>query len=202
MILVTGAPRSGKAMIAGILRLTGVFAGRVNKMEENTAIQKISHRQLENYSYGKYDIVDLPFNHNWRDMIHQALYFQGRKTQRWMYKGSDIASNWHQWDRAYPSAKWVIVRRKKEDIVNSCMKTAHMDAFDNEKDWGDLVDRYNVRLKEITENVNCCVVWPERMARGDYSQVFEMLDYLDLKWTPKILEYIDPKFWKVRCENK
>ena len=44
----------------------------------------------------------------------------------------------------------------------------------------------------IESGLNCKVVWPERMIRGDYHQVYEMLDWLGLPWDKKIVTSIGP----------
>ena len=118
---------------------------------------------------------------------------------------------WPVWHYAFPKSKWVIVRRRTGDIVNSCLKTGFMRAFsnrnfqkavgvDNERDgWIWWVQQHLTRFREmIDEGLNVKIVWPERMVDGDFSQMMELMDWLGLKWNPEVLTFIDNKLWKSR----
>ena len=54
----------------------------------------------------------------------------------------------------------------------------------------------------IIEGLDCKVVYPARLVYGDYSQLYEMLDWLKLKWSPKIFNYIDPLLETTRKKEK
>jgi len=47
----------------------------------------------------------------------------------------------------------------------------------------------------VTEGLNCKVIWPHRMVTGDYSQLYETIDWLGLKWNDKALNFIHPLLW-------
>jgi hypothetical protein len=128
-----------------------------------------------------------------------------------MYKGAKMCLTWPIWHYAFPDAKWIIVRRRTGDIVDSCIKTGFMRAFsreifrkavgvDNERDgWLWWVHQHEKRFIEmINEGINIKIIWPERMVQGDYSQIMEMIDWLGLKWNSEVLSFIDPKLWKAR----
>jgi hypothetical protein len=118
---------------------------------------------------------------------------------------------WPVWHYAFPDAKWVIVRRRNGDIVQSCLRTGFMRAFrdkriqqavgaeDEAAGWLWWCHQHEQRFVEmITEGLQCKIVWPERMVRGDYGQMMELMDWLGLPWNSKVLEFIDPKLWKAR----
>jgi hypothetical protein len=50
----------------------------------------------------------------------------------------------------------------------------------------------------ITEGCNCKIIWPERMVDGDYDQLYELCDWLGLKWNNNSLKFIDTLLWKSR----
>ena len=132
-----------------------------------------------------------------------------------MYKGAKMCQHWPIWNYAFPNAKWIIVRRKTSDIINSCIRTGFMRAFsikgnqkavgvENEWDgWLWWVHQHEQRFIEMMQaGLNCKVIWPERMVDGDYSQIKEMLEWLGLEWGSEIMDFIEPKLWKARQKLK
>ena len=54
----------------------------------------------------------------------------------------------------------------------------------------------------IETGLNCKMIWPERMVNGDYAQIFEMLDWLGLKWNDSIVPTIDPLLNKSKQKER
>jgi hypothetical protein len=136
---------------------------------------------------------------------------EGYKGGPWMYKGAKMCLFWPVWDYAFPKAKWIIVRRRTGDIVQSCLKTNFMRAFrhpafqravgvNNEAEgWLWWVHQHLDRFREMMDDgLNIKVIWPERMVDGDYEQLMETIEWLGLKWNSEVLNFIDPKLWKAR----
>lgn len=228
-ILITGAARSGASMIAGILNLCGVFGGNMSKtslndpnkgMYENVQITSnivnsylLKHKINGQYPLPNIQTLDIPAN--WRETVLNVLNNEGYIKGNWMYKSASSCLIWPIWAYAFPNAKWIIVRRKDRDIVHSCLNTTYMNAFDlkenqqavkakdKEESWYWWVRQHNRRFVEMIEaGLNCKQVHPERMLYGDYSQIYEMLEWLGLKWDSKIPEFIEPKFFKIRKKLK
>jgi hypothetical protein len=216
-IFVTGVLRSGSSMIAGVLNKCGAFGGNmaVLKSNERGMYENIRIRDTIIKPYllrmgadadGQYPLpenLDIP--ENWKKEVENIIKSEGYQSGAWMYKDSRIALTWKIWHYAFPNAKWVIVRRRTGDIIQSCVKTGFMKAFKNEDNrlsikasteeegWLWLVHEYEKRFVEMmTEGVNCKIIWPERMVYGDYKQLYELMDWLRLSWTPEIFDYIDP----------
>ena len=40
------------------------------------------------------------------------------------------------------------------------------------------------------------------MINGDYRQLYDVLDWLGLKWTPQVLSFIDPLLWTNRKKER
>ena len=140
---------------------------------------------------------------------------EGYEGGPWMYKGAKLCLHWPVWEYAFPNAKWIIVRRKTSDIINSCIRTGFMSAFGNRSNqvqvgakdewdgWLWWVHQHEERFVEMIQaGLNCKVIWPERMVDGDYSQIKEMLEWLGLEWGSEITEFIEPKLWKARQIKK
>lgn len=164
---------------------------------------------------GQYPIPDtnnLLIPRQWKAQVEGIMNEQGYSGDRpWLYKDARIALTWPIWHYAFPNAKWVLVRRRTGDIIESCVKTAYMKAFkdtsvqkavnaETEEDgWRWWVHQNEKRFIEMIEaGVNVKVLWPERMVHGDYQQLYETLDWLGLKWSPTILNFIDPLLWTSR----
>jgi hypothetical protein len=213
-IFITGAERSGSTFIAKILNMCGVQHGISNGMYENRIIVEQNMKLLDKHLFLFPNIDELTIPVNWHNFIDGVRVAQMTDTY-WMVKHSSIARLWPLYAYAFPNAKWIIVRRRTGDIVRSCVQTGYMKTFKNEDNlkklnltkeeegWIWWVRRYEERFIEmINAGVNCKIVWPERMVTGDYTQMFELVDWLGLKWNNRIPSVIDPLLTKSREEIK
>ncbi len=213
-ILITGIPRSGTSMIAASINLCGAFAGEMSKRGRysNDRIReeyvKLYLRKLNKDMEGHYPLPNGFVNvRDWKEQIDAVMYQEGYTEGQWMYKDYRLCLMWQVWNKAYPGAKWVIVRRKTPDIINSCLKTGYMIRFKSEKareavgakdereGWLWMVHEYEKRFTEMVQELNCIVIWPERMVQGNYDQMHELIDWLGLQWKDEVLEYINPLLW-------
>ena len=225
-ILITGCARSGTSMVAGAINICGAFGGnmrgpnRNNKkgmFENHRIVERIVKPYLAKLGadrLGQFplpDVESLEIPVNWRHRVEEVIRSEGYKDGPWFYKGAKMCLIWPVWHYAFPDAKWVIVRRRTGDIVNSCLKTGFMRAFsrkefqravgvDNEADgWIWWVRQHEKRFVEMIDaGLNCKIVWPERMVNGDYRQMMETMEWLGLEWNSEVLSFIDPKLWKAR----
>ena len=77
-----------------------------------------------------------------------------------------------------------------------------MKGCSNEEGWIQMCREYDLRFVEmINAGLDCKVIWPHRMAYGDYEQIYELLEWLGVEWKSEILPWIDPKFSKVRSKK-
>ena len=194
-ILITGCPRSGKTMIAQILQIAGVSFGKTDKMMLNPDIDQLV-RGLMQMNDGSSDMY-IP--QNWNAKVSAVFDQQAGNARNLGIKHSGIANTWPVWKYAFPDAKVVIVRRRIGDIVSSCMKTKYMTQCSTQQEWLELMRDYEEKFAQmVLSEMNCKVVWPHRMAYGDYGQIYELLEWLGLSWKSEILTFIDPKFEKQR----
>jgi len=219
-ILITGIARSGGSMIAGAVNVCGAFGGHMaisgdNKrgMFENIRIKEGLVKpyliSLNCDPEGQYPLLTVPVvSKNWGRLVDKAMEADGYTDGPWMYKDSRMGLMWKTWSYAYPDAKWVIVRRRTGDVIQSCIKTGFMKAFKDEEKRNSI----NVQTEEqgwlwwvhqhekcfvemITEGLNCKVVWPERMLYKDYKQLCELIEWLGLEWKEEALCFIDSLLW-------
>ena len=229
-ILITGCARSGTSMIAGAINMCGAFGGKMSGptnnnqkgMFENAKIRndvvKPYLRRCDVDHLGQYplpDVDNMTIPRGWQHDVETVIREQGYTTGPWMYKGAKMCLMWPVWHYAFPTAKWVIVRRKTSDIVRSCMHTGFMRAFhntsncmavgakDEQEGWLWWIHQHEQRFVEMFQaGLNVKVVWPERLVDRDYSQLQETIEWLGLEWTDDIFKFIEPKLWHSRQPKK
>jgi len=203
LILITGVERSGSTLISRVLQMCEANAGQTNKMRENVSLRSLSANTIKGLNVGCFmppyyllDEVD-----NWKDKVEKALREQNiPKSMPFMYKDSQTAQLWKLWHDEYPKAKWIIVRRRTGDILNSFQETAYINRFKNEKNiktvgasnekeaWLWWVHQYEERFRDIilSKEVDYRIVWPERMRDGDFEQIKETVDWCNLSWNDEV----------------
>lgn len=202
LILVTGVERSGSTLISRVLQMCDANAGQTNKMRENVSLKALSTRTIKRLNVGCFMPSYYSLNNvkDWDEKVEKALKDQIiPEFMPFMYKDSQIAQLWKLWNKAYPFAKWIIVRRRTGDILNSLHETAYMLRFksahnikrigaSDEKDaWLWWVHQYEDRFRDILEaELNYRIVWPERMRDGNFEQIKEVVDWCDLQWNDEV----------------
>ena len=209
-IFVTGVERSGSSIIARIISLCGAFTGLTTEMYENIEVKKLLDTYYELIGADKKGQRPLPDTkkllilNNWKQKIEDVII--GGKYHRespWMLKGSRLCQTWPLWYYAFPNAKWVIVRRRTGDIIDSCLKTGYMTAYKDREGWLEWEHAHEKLFVDMIETgVNCKIVWPERMVTGDYQQIFEMVDWLGLCWNNRVMSVVDPLLWNSKQRDK
>lgn len=229
-ILVTGAARSGTSMVAGVINLCGAWGGKMTgatrhnqkgqyeNVEIRDHITKPYLREIGVDPLGQYPLphtASILIPRDWREQVERVMVRQGYPGGSWFYKGAKMCLFWPVWHFAFPGAKWVLVRRKTSDIINSCLKTGFMRAFNkpfamravgakNEHDgWLWWVRQHEERFREmIAAGLDMRIVWPERMVDGDYGQMRDTIEWLGLEWKDdEVKEFIEPKLWKAKMKK-
>lgn len=206
LILITGVERSGSTLISRVLQLCEANAGQTNKMRENNVLVDLMKQQL---SLPSLSSVNSPFSctthipENWKELVAEGLQNQNiPESMPFLLKSSLVTRTWKIWHEHYPTAKWIIVRRRTGDIVNSLIETAHMNLFKNENNrklinaetekeaWIWWIHQYEDVLRDLVsvENLDYRIVWPERMRDGDFTQMKEVVSWCDLKWNDEVVD--------------
>ncbi len=126
-------------------------------------------------------------------------YYDGKS---WYYKGAKACQIWPIWNYAFPDAKWVIVRRASRDIAQSCLDTAFMRYYSEYEGWIKWINHHEEKFVEmVNAGLNVKVIWPERGIKGNYEQLYEVIEWLGLTWrAEKVMEFIEPKLWKAKVK--
>ena len=210
-ILITGCARSGTSLIAGIINKCGAWGGNMRGQSrwnpkgqfEN---EEIRHSIVKPYikSMGFDPMCQKPLPEidklkpfDIRSKVLDAFVRQGYPGGRWMYKGPKMCLIWPIWREAFPGAKWIIVRRKTEDIVDSCMRTSFMRKHKNPDGWGEWIAEHEKRFKEMQDaEMDVREVWPIKAIQGDFTEVKEMILDCGLQWNEKaVKEFVSPELY-------
>lgn len=214
-IIITGCARSGTSMTAGVVNLSGAFGGKMhpaNKynakgMFENIAIkQNIDKPFLRSIGCdprGQHPLPDrekLVIPNDWRQRVEDIFLAEGYEGGPWFIKLARACLTWPVWHHAFPTAKWVVVRRMDQDIIDSCMRTGFMSHYQNEEGWQGWIDEHKAAFVEMVESgLNVTHFWPEQMILSNYQPAYTLIDWLGLKWDPDGVEnFISPKLWHPR----
>jgi len=214
-ILITGCARSGTSMTAGIFHLCGAFGGdmsgpnRNNKkgMFENAAIRnelvKPYLKQLGCDPLGQDPLPDIEAVkeqgvENFRHKVLQVMWQQGYTEGPWFYKGAKMCLIWPLWIKAFPDARWIIVRREDDDIIHSCMRTGFMRAHTSPKGWQSWIDEHKKRFDEMKKvGLSVREVWPTKFIAGDFTEIKGAVEELGLTWNETAInEFISPTLWR------
>lgn len=211
-IFVTGIQRSGSTIVANVLRVCGAYPGLTSTMMENVYLMDYVdnyYNSIHKDPRGQFplpDPTDLPHASKWKDDINKLWERQAyrRKKGPWLYKGSRICQTWPVWYSAFPEGRYIIVRRRTGDVLNSCKKTAYMNAFEREdvqsqinvssvdEGWLWWVHEQEKRQQELIDTqANHMIIWPDRILEGDYTQMKKMVEWVGLKWTDRAIEILD-----------
>lgn len=225
MILITGCARSGTSMIAGIIDKCGAHGGNITGPTPNNKKGQFENIRIRN-DLVKYYLrairVDplgqkpLPSDHmielmrknprkTWRDEVMWIFNLPG---QEWdgktplYYKGAKMCLMWPVWHYAFPEAKWVIVRRPDDQIIDSCLRTSFMKAYgSNRKGWQQWIDVHKKRWREMSKaGCEMIEVWSNEIVE-DYTKAKGMINWLELEWNKEaVLEFVTPELYHTNPE--
>lgn len=221
LILITGAARSGTSMTTGVIEKCGAKGGDLfgpnknNKrgMFENKLIReglmKPLLRLIDADPMGQSPLPEMErvhelcsdesFVQKWRDSVLCSLSSQiDEKESPWFYKGAKMCLVWPLWAKAFPEAKWILVRRSDSGIIRSCMRTSFMRAYRTEEGWKKWLDAHKQRFSEMKKAGLCLKeVWPEKTIDGNLAEFEEMIEWLELSFVEQsIRDFIDPNLWR------
>lgn len=214
-ILITGCARSGTSLTAGVIDICGGFGGRTTPPTAHNKKGQFENDEIRNNivkpylrsmgvdPLGQFPLPErdqlIPYP-NLKIQVEAVLKWDGYKGGPWYYKGAKICLIWPIWYTAFPRAKWIIVRRRDEDIVASCMRTHFMKAFENEAGWHWWVREHKDRFEDMKIfGLDMMEFWPTHAVAGDLSETKKMIDWLGLEWKEsEVIKFIEPVLWSMK----
>jgi len=216
-ILITGCARSGTSMTAGIIYKCGAFGGKLLGGDQNNPKGYFENLQIRE-TITKPLVVELggdrlgqsklpkpenlKFNDEQgkrlRDRMASIMISHGYTDGPWFYKGAKMCLIWPIYHIAFPKAKWIIVRRPGEDIVNSCLNTSFMGGRTTKRGWYEWLDLHKARWFDMIDaGLNVHQVHTDEIVKGNYESIHVAVESCGLKWNgDKIENFVEPKFWK------
>jgi hypothetical protein len=134
----------------------------------------------------------------WRTRIREVMINEGYQNGPWFYKGAKICLVWLIWHLAFPEAQHVVVRRKAEDIADSCMRTSFMRAYSDKRGWLKWVAKHEKRFDEMKQaGLNVTEFWPSKVIAGDFDYAREFVEGLGLKYNDALVKaFVDPTLYR------
>jgi len=217
-IIITGCARSGTSLTAGIFHICEAYGGdlcgptaanRRGQFENNEIRNKVTKPYLESIGCDPLGQKPLPTTtqvfavtekqgKERREAVLRIMRRQGLKEgQPWFIKEAKACLTWYLWSLAFPDAKWVIVRRKKEDIARSCMQTYFMRAYRDVLGWYKWVETHEKRFMQMKlAGLEVVEVWPQKIIDGDLSEVRYAVEWAGLEWNAPLVEaFVAPDLW-------
>jgi len=214
-ILITGCARSGTSMTAGIVHKSGAWGGNlVGSTKYNPKgfyengplrqdlikpfLRQIGADPLGQKPLPRMDrVTKAAARMNWHGKVQMMIRKQGYRGGPWYYKGAKMCLIWPMLDKAFPKAKWIIVRRDTDQIVDSCLRTSFMRKCGGREGWTKWVNTHLERFLEMEQAMlNIRYVWPSKFIHGDFQEAQEAIEWAGLKWDQEqITDFIDPALW-------
>jgi len=199
MIFVTGCARSGTSLTTQILKDLGCNLGHVNVLFENMEIREnILKPYLRSVKADPLGQWPLPDTNNLPSIPNLYIRVMGcfPEWEPRAYKDAKLTLVWPVFAKAFPDAKWVIVRRDKERIVDSCLDTTFMFRHKERESWRGWVDAHEARFADMRDQrLEMIEVWPDHYV--DYPNAFrEVAEFCGLKFDPTVVaNAVNPKAW-------
>lgn len=216
-ILITGCARSGTSWVARLIDTAGAFGGKTagpnrnnrKGMFENVAIRNtIIKPYLREQGWDPLGQHPLPVRSKchhqakdlgpqWRSRFMSIMLSHGYRSGPIYYKGAKMCLVWPIWHWAFPNARWIIVRRADDGIIDSCLRTNFMRAFQGRQGWQRWIDEHKRCFREMEAGgLDIVSVWTDKLAHGDTDELKKAIAHcgLTLDLTPELL---DPSLFTV-----
>jgi len=214
-IFVTGTARSGTSLTAGSLHLCGAWVGETvpgggtenpSGFFENSAMREdIVKKMLSSENACPFGVQTLPDLARLRarpklaQTVLRSIHKQGYQGDKpWLFKDAKLSLLWPVWKKAFPDAHWVIVRRPREQIIQSCLRTGFMRHHSTDPAfWDQWIDAYRERLEMLKQSgARWREIDTQQLLSGDFSELHSLADDTGLQWNEaRILDFINPRYW-------
>jgi hypothetical protein len=204
-ILIVGAARSGTSLVAGIINKCGAWYDCKSSVEPNKFNPKgyFESSMLfadfrgamifnERPEEKKGSLSDKNFNAE-KNELKNRYRIPGDRP--WFIKMPEIVAckgqvDWPLWDKYFPEAKWVIVRRNLTDIFSS-----HAEKYGHIREGTEQVlsEMDNLRTHLELTGRKYVDIWPFRSMAEGPGNFKNMIETLELEWHEEAVEeFIDP----------
>jgi hypothetical protein len=213
-IFITGLPRSGTSLVAGLLHACGAWVGNTVPgdaanprgyfehviVRERIVKQLLSRIHCDPLGVHPLSPLDLSLTvSNLKQAMGTILAREDyNASMPWLYKDAKLTLLWPAFARAFPDATWIIVKRDRQQVIDSCIRTPFMAQHGSAHEfWDVFVAEYEARLTRLAETVERhVVVEPQKLVGGDYANFTEVLSMCGLQFRKTLVdEFICNDFW-------
>jgi len=126
----------------------------------------------------------------------QHEQYEGK--QPWLFKDAKLSLLWPIFLQTFPQAKWVIVRRDRDEIIRSCLRTPFMNQ--HSKDivyWQKWAQAYEARLEALKKSTqNWREINSAELVSGRLDTAMEIAIWCRLNWQEEqVQQFIVPQYW-------
>lgn len=216
-ILVTGLPRSGTSMVAGLFDASGAWTGTTvpgnsenpkGFFEHQVLREKITKQILIQLDVDPLGVKSVPplkpgmKVDGIEKIITNIIKADGYgEDQPWLYKGAKLSLIWPIFDKAFPAARWIIVRRNPEEVIDSCLRTSFMKQHSTDRAfWENFVVAYEQRLELLESTLsNVMVVETNKVLAGDYDKLKAAIESCGLSFDQQVIEsFVCQDYWHAK----
>ena len=204
-ILIAGSPRSGTTMIAGLLKLHGVWVGesRVTRDPksnsligtENVPIKRTIGQEFNRIGY-KNRAIPFPLAEELKTLNYEKIWnvivSVVPEERQWLFKSAGLLILYEYFNAKFPKARWVFPRRNPQDIVASIKRHTYMKFSSNTLEF---VEEVRKRQVEVCEYVDHSTFIPTKeVANLNMELIQEYFDFCHVKMDERIVrDFIKPE---------
>lgn len=221
-VFVTGLPRSGTSLVAGCLAACGLWSGTTvpgnpfnpkGYFEHSVIRERLMKPILSGHGFDPLGVSPLPPPDfaPWPGfaapgapgldlcgILARILSAEGHDPATpWLYKDAKLTLLWRSFHRAFPAARWIIVRRPRADFIRSCRATPFMARHSTDPAfWETFAAAYEARLDALAAATNATQIESAPLARGDFTAFERLARSLGLRPDRAALAaFVTPEHW-------
>lgn len=210
-VFITGVPRSGTSLTAGLVKMAGFHMGDTvpgNKNNPRGFFERADIRSgiikpyLESLGADPNGNDPLPSphgNYHWIPNLERRFYDAMGRKEDVAFKEPKLLLIWRQWLAWFPNAKWVLTHRDDEEILDSVERTPFMRAFAVRDEWRPWLAHYKGELNSLAAFLRprAFVFEPHRALDGDAGHIRALSDFLGKEIPERDAgEFLDRRLWK------
>jgi hypothetical protein len=192
-ILITGLPRSGTSMVAGLFDTCGAWTGTTipgnaanprGYFEHAIIREEVTKKILKKLGHGPLGVISLPpLNLTMKvdglcTIISDIIQRDGYDGESpWLYKDAKMSLIWPAFEKAFPEAQWIIVNRDTEAVIDSCLRTPFMAQHSSDRYfWESFAAAYQQRLDRLANNVQSVIsLQSDDILAGNYQSLAKVI---------------------------
>lgn len=200
-------------MFAGILSRLGVWTGNtipptnenpLGFFEHRIIRENVTKRVLRDLGSDPLGVRSFPgleadYDCTWlRQAVLNAIKADGYRQGPWLYKDAKLTLLWQHWAEAFPCAQWVIVRRDKEQVIDSCLRTVFMRQHSKDRAfWEAFATEYYWRLFNLANSGEFVrYIDAGYLIKGDHGQLIEVLKDVGIEYDADVVnQFVSPSYW-------